>query len=187
MPNLIKGFGNITKHYCIDQNWSWDQCRNFECHLLALSIDRGSPKYCKCNKLETPFPAPDSGKGSDIINEELILSDLWCHFLSPHPVPHFCLTRLEQKPLKSAVDGTKSALNVSLWWSHWASMLGWIWPISECNLKTRDSQKWPCKSDLAFVDGERTWNKVTKAQPILTCRQELGVWYECKFGCDWLW
>ncbi len=78
-------------------------------------------------------------------------------------------------------------------WSHWASMLRWIWPILECNLKTRDSQKWPLKGDLSFVgtSSKRTWNRITNAQPILTRRQERWentgnclqcVWQRAKFA-----
>ncbi len=41
----------------------------------------------------------------------------------------------------------------------------------ECNLKTRDSQKWPSKGDLfcGNVEGaDLKQDTVTKAQPILT-------------------
>ncbi len=51
-----------------------------------------------------------------------------------------------------------------------ASMLRWIWPILECYLKTRDSQKWPRKRWPVF-SGNVEWadlNGIAKTQPIST-------------------
>ncbi len=58
-----------------------------------------------------------------------------------------------------------------LWWSHWASMLRWIWPIVECNLKTRDSQKWPRKrwplfcGNVEWADLKQNNQSITHIDP----------------------
>ncbi len=55
------------------------------------------------------------------------------------------------------------------------------WPILECNLKTRDSQKWPLKR-WPVLYGNIEWADLkqnNQSTTILTRRQELG-------GCGWL-
>ncbi len=58
---------------------------------------------------------------------------------------------------------------------HWTSILRWIWSISECNLKTRDSWEQTPRRVTCYsgnVEGADL-KYIAKGQPILTRRWEL--------------
>ncbi len=70
------------------------------------------------------------------------------------------------------------------WWlSHWASMLRWIWSISECNLKTSDSLKRTLKSGPCVRERRRSGpaKQKPKHNP---CRPVGRNWKVQKWSCD---
>ena len=68
--------------------------------------------------------------------------------------------------------------------THWASMLRWIWSISECTLTIRDSPKWTLKSG-PYVR-ERRGSRPKKQQPKHNPCRPLGRnWKEPIFIGGW--
>ena len=59
-----------------------------------------------------------------------------------------CLIRTGWLSQQSQMLNFRWCRAVSMWWSHWTSMLRWIWSISSVIYMIRDSQKWPRDNDL---------------------------------------
>ncbi len=61
-----------------------------------------------------------------------------------------------------------TSFNAKIWW---------IWPNLECNLKTRDSQKWPHKRNVEGVDLKRNNQSTTHIDPQVGTRLMLRMYW----------
>ncbi len=81
----------------------------------------------------------------------------------------------------------KDGLTVELWQSpggkwwltHWASLLRWIWSISEYNLKTRDSRydQWKMWSGIVHHRSRPQNMRLTHSWPQYCGKRARGVWF----------
>ncbi len=123
---------------------------NLYCVCIVVFEFASNKAICMSNVL---FPFPFS------IIQSWVTASLWILDWEPHgssAVFMMILGRIVAICINQNLSWQATNMESNLWQApigkpavpHWASMLRWIWSISECNLKTRDSRKQTPKGGL---------------------------------------